>query len=192
MAPRALLVTLLVATAFLAGCTGSDAPAADKPAGSDGAAQQPPAGSDDGAADAQPPAGGAQDGAAPPQASYPPHSAPTADAGEIRGAFDEAWAIEVPSVGARGMTVHFNLTGIEADAPPTAQVTLRLLDPDGKELKRALVGLGGEADAVEWRLQGTDLAGAGAYTLEATADAEPGALPSAGLAKYQLYAYAEY
>lgn len=180
MAPRPLLATLLLATAVaLAGCT-SDAPAPAPP--KDDAPDAPAA---------APPA--REPAAAPPvPQTRPANPDPTMDDGDIRGAFDKSWDIEAPRVGARGLTVLFNLTGVEAGAPPTATVTLRLVDPDGAPVRTATLGVGGDGNALAWTLQGTEMM-AGTYTLTAQAPAPgPGSLPSAGLAQYDLYAYAEY
>lgn len=169
------LAAFLVSAALAAGCTSGNDPASPTP---DDGATPPP--------NTQPGTGGTP---APKPSARPE---PIAEAGDIQGAFDKAWTLSVPSVGARGMTVWFNLSGLEADAPPTARVTLRLLDDEGNAVESAVLGVGGDADAIEWRLTGVDIAEPGTYKLEATAETPAGALPSFGLAKYQLYAFVEY
>lgn len=162
------LVALLLAALLLAGCTGDDAPPAD-----DGAAP-PPGGS-----------GGPSRGAPQPA----PQATPVSESGDVSGPFEGAWTIVVPSVGARGLVVDFNLTGAQAGAPPTARVELTLLGPDGAVLETAVAGLGGAADAVHWRLGPSAVAQPGDYVLQAKA--APGDLPSGGLARYSLYAAVE-
>lgn len=176
------LAALLLTTALAAGCTSTD----------DGAAPAPSP-SNPGAGSAAPSPSNPGSGAnTPPIAQPRPSPVPVTDSGDIQGAFDRAWEIRVPQVGARGMTIDFALAGIEAGAPPTARVELRLLDPNGAEVKRGVAGVGGDGDVVSWKLTGAEVATPGAYVLTAQASPEAGALPSAGLAKYQLYALAEY
>lgn len=173
------LVTLLVlASVTLAGCTSPDEPAAPSPMPGDGA----------------PPAPGPAPGGNAPQApAAKPNVQPVTDTGTIQGTFEKSWTLEIPKVGFRDVTVSFSLKGVEESAPPTARVQLALLDAQGALVKTGLVGLGAE-NALEWALTPADLPAAGTYTLQATsqADAPGGALPSLGLAKYDLYAMPNY
>lgn len=115
-----------------------------------------------------------------------------ADAGDIRGPFEEAWEVGVPQVGASGLHVAFNLTGTQPGAPPTARVRLVMLAPDGAELASALVGLGAGTDRIQWSFGPAEVAQPGAYLLKAAVVEEAVGLPSGGLARYAIYAYAEY
>lgn len=179
-----LLVALALPAALLAGCTSNDD-------GGD-AGTPPPAGSG-GDADA-PGASRPGNGAAnPPHAA---HAEPVEDAGDIAGPFEKTWNLDVASVAFREARVDFALAGAQAGAPPTARVQLSLLDPNGAVVKTESVGLGAPADSLSWTLRAADLPAPGTYVLQATAtpsaDAGPGALPSAGLAKYTLHAEVMY
>lgn len=184
-----LLATLAAATA-LAGCFGGD--------DGGGAAATTPAPT----TTTTPPAATPTGSAAPQTPSVPQtRPAPVEDAGAIQGPFDKTWAIDVPRVGATGMSLVFSLAGVEAGAPVTARVNLVLADPDGAPIKTAVVGLGGEADSVSWMLTPSEVARAGTYSLQATAGDPTGGqapaplpvgVPSGGLANFGLYAQVEY
>lgn len=184
-----LLAALLLATAALAGCTGStdDPPAASPPA-------------DDGGSDAPSgsPGGSAPGGSAEPPASSqpaPPAVEPVEATGKIEGPFEKEWTLDVPTMGFKQADLTFRLTGVEAGAPPTARVYLAFLNPDGTEVKHAIVGLSGAGDEVTWTFGNADMLQAGEYKIKVTAEPTPagaGALPSFGLAQYELHAAVHY
>lgn len=173
-----LLVALALPAALLAGCTAPE----DTP--SDDTTPQPGPGPGPGGSD-------------PPPQDQPESvdAAPVDDSGDIVGPFQKAWELEVATIAFREAHVTFALAGAQAGAPPTASVQFSLLDPDGKVVKTALVGLGGEGDSLEWTLRAADLPSAGTYVLEAastpTATA-PGVPAAPGLAKYTLHAEVVY
>lgn len=175
MAARPLLLGLILATAVLAaGCTNDTAqpPANERP---------PPAGND-----AQPPAGNA-----PPTPSAAPQDYVLEDSGDIEGAFEHAWDVEVANVAFRDAGITFTLRGIEPGVPPTARVHLTLYDPNGVPLQSGSVGLGAEANELTWSFTPGQLPLAGSYTLKAaTADSAP--LPSGGYANWDLAAHVTY
>lgn len=175
-----LLAALLVVGAALAGCTSpSDSPAPKQPQA------QPPAGEQPGPAD--PPA------AQPAKPAPAPKVEPVYDSGAIQGSFEKAWTLDVPTMGFRSADVAFVLTGAQPGAPPTARVYLAFLDPDGKEIKSAILGLGGAANEVTWSFPNGDMPRAGAYRIVATAEPQDdAALPSVGFANYELAAQVNY
>lgn len=117
-----------------------------------------------------------------------------ADKGTFQGEFKKDWPIAVAAVSPKATTITFNLTGVQAGAPPTARVVLQFLDPEGKAIKSATLGLGGSGNNVAWTFGPADVALAGEYKVRATADATvPGpGLPSGGAANYELNALVEY
>lgn len=174
-----LLAALLLAGAVLAGCTAPDAPDAPAP--------QPPAGGEPGASD--PPA-------SPPRDVKPapaPKVEPVYDSGAIEGPFEKEWKLDVPTMGFRSADIAFTLLGAQPGAPPTARVYLAFLDPDGKEIKSAVLGLGGSGNEVTWSFPNGDMPRAGTYRIVATAQPQDdGALPSVGFANYELAAQVNY
>lgn len=181
MAPRkwTLLTTLLVLGALLAGCTSSDpAPQAPQP--------QPP---EDDAPAQQPPASAPRESKPAPK----PAVRPVHDSGAISGPFEKTWTLDVPTMGFSTADVSFVLTGAQPGAPPTARIYLAFLDPEGKEIKSALVGLGGAGDEVTWSFPNGDMPRAGAYSIVAKAQPQDGpGMPSVGFANYELAAQVNY
>lgn len=181
MAPRTwtLLTTLLLAGALLAGCTSPDpAPQAPQP--------QPPAGDEPAA---QPPANAPRDSKPAPK----PAVRPVQDSGAIEGPFERTWQLDVPTMGFRTADVSFALKGVQPGAPPTARIYLAFLDPEGKEIKSAVLGLGGAGDSITWSFPNSDMPFAGAYSIVAKAEPHGDqALPSVGFAQYDLAAQVNY
>jgi hypothetical protein len=181
MLPRALLVTLLVATALAAaGCVKNEAAPSAPSNGNDHAAPPP---SDDGRGSNPPP---------PPART--PTSTHVSDKGSIQGTFEHAWAIAVPAISPKDFTVDFALASAEAGAPVTAIVTLVLTDPDGKLVKTETIGLGQPHESVAWSLAPGDVMKTGDWKLKATAQAPAGTegIPSAGVAAWTLAAAVDY
>lgn len=125
-----------------------------------------------------------------------PTVAPVKDTGQIQGQFDKSWKISLPAVSPKELAVLFNLTGVQAGAPPTAVVGLTLNGPDGKSLKAATIGLGQSANSVAWKLGPSEAQLTGDYTLKVTAQAPPApvptTVPSGGAAIYDLLMQVEY
>lgn len=125
-----------------------------------------------------------------------PNPDPVTDKGAMQGPFDKTWTVDVPAISPKNVAINFNMTGAQPGAPVTAHVSLVLTGPDGKVLKTAELGLGGNGDKVAWTLSAGDIVSAGALTLKATTGASPGGpapgIPSGGIANYELYAYVEY
>lgn len=123
---------------------------------------------------------------------------PVTDKGSIQGPFDKSWTVPVPAVSPKAVTVVFNLTGVQAGAPPTASVFLAFKDPDGKTIKSAALGVGGSGNSVNWGFTAADILLTGDYKLVASANPTPGGapaptpLPSGGLANYDMSATVEY
>lgn len=175
-----LVAVLLATTVVLAGCTKDE----DPPAGT--TTTTPPTGT---TTTTTPTPGG---NSTPPP---PPAQAPVQDAGDIQGPFTKEWTIPVPLVSPRVMTVLFNLTGIQADAPPTASLHLEFVLPDGTIAKSTGVGVGGAGNTVAWTFSAADLPQTGDHKVRATANPNPAGgppLPSGGVGKYQFYALVEY
>lgn len=176
----ALLVALVSATA-LAGCFGQDDAGAQAPV-----AAKPE--TDSSTSDSSTASG---------PASPPPPSMPADvtvnDAGNIEGPFEKSWNIEIPEAGYREVLVRFDLMPAQDGAPVTARVFASFNAPDGASLKSVTLGLGG-SNALEYSFGPGELA-PGTYTLTATAQPQPGGLPSSpsfGLAKYSLAATTDY
>ncbi|GEM_PF-3887643 len=176
---RSLVLAVGLATLLLAGCTASSS---SPPAAPTKPVAQPAAPS---------PHGQASSGS-----NLPPPAVPSGftlkDAGDVQGTFERAWTLHVAAVGFRDALVDFNLTSLQDGAPPTARLHLSLVDAHGKEVKADSLGLGTPANALAWKLSPTDLPAAGDYTLHATSEPGPAALPSGGLAKFSLYASLTY
>jgi hypothetical protein len=161
------LAAILLLASVLAGCTNAD----------------------DGAGDGTPtpgPGNGGGDGATAPPADFL-----IEDAGAITGPFDETWDVVVANVAYDSASIHFELAGLQAGAPPTARVNLELADPDGSVVKSATLGVGGSGNAVTWELTPADTPTAGTYTLRAVAGSDA-PLPSAGFATWALHAQVTY
>lgn len=179
----ALLATLLL-PALLAGCTGDEPPAMEPD-------ETPPAGGS--GSGATPPADGSGGSATPPAPAVKPTTKPVEANGEIAGPFEESWDLAVPAANPRQAVVAFALAGMQEGAPPTARVNIGLYDPEGTLLKSETLGLGGTADSLSWTLGAADLPAAGTYSIRASSQPETGGLvPSAGFAKFTLYALVEY
>jgi hypothetical protein len=118
------------------------------------------------------------------------------DAGDVQGPFEKSWTLDVPDAAYRSVLVQFNLTPAQDGAPVTARVYVTFTGPDGAVLQSATVGLGG-APAAEFSFSPGALP-AGSYTLAATAEPSsapaPGlpGTPSFGVAKFDVYAIADY
>lgn len=188
MLTRVTFVALLV-TAALAGCT-SDAPPAD-------GTTTPPTGTTPTGGTGTTPTGGTGTTTPPTSGGNttnpPANPAPVTASGQIAGPFEEEWAIPVPAVSPRAMTIQFNLTGAQPGAPVTASVFLVLKDPQGATVKSANLGLGGSGDKVDWAFSAADVTATGDYKLQATARSDlPQPVPSGGVANYQLTATVTY
>lgn len=129
---------------------------------------------------------------APSQAPVPP-ALPSAffvtDSGAIQGPFERSWPLKVAAVGFRDALVDFNLSGAQADLPPTARLHLSLQDAAGHEIKGEDLGLGADP-AARWVLSARDLPTPGDYVLKATSAAND--LPSGGAGAFSLFAAVTY
>lgn len=171
MAARAwaLVATLLLASAALAGCTKPDAVEDDTPT----TPTIPTGGS-----------GGESPGATPEDFLLD-------DGGTIQGPFSQSWNVEIANVAYSMALVHFELAGLEAGAPPTARVNLQLADPDGNVVKSGVVGVGGDGNAASWDLTPAETPVPGTYVLSAVAGSDL-PVPSLGLATWTLHAEVMY